>query len=86
MTEIRIPVPRLSAGLVSNLVGLLGLIAVAVAIGGLTGNWWWSALTGGVMAVGLAYVAGASSGPAEVNHVAPIAPVRLAGAAAARSS
>ena len=57
MTEIRIPVPRLPRGLVANLVGLLGLVAVVLAVGGLTGNWWWSALTGGVVAVALSYVA-----------------------------
>lgn len=59
MTEIRIPVPRLPAGLVGNLVGLAGLVAVAVAVGELAGNWWWSLLLGGVFAVGLSYVAGA---------------------------
>lgn len=53
--------PRISLGAVSNLVGLLGLVAVAVAIGGLTGNWWWSCLAGGVFAVGLAYMAGAQA-------------------------
>lgn len=59
MTEIRIPVPRVPAGLIGNLVGLFGLIAVAVAVGGLTGNWWWAVLTGGLSAVVLSYVAGA---------------------------
>lgn len=67
MTEIRIPVPRLPDGLVGNLVGLAGLVAVAVAVGGLTGTWWWSLLLGGLFAVGLSYVAGAH---AEVEHPA----------------
>lgn len=57
MTEIRIPVPRIPRGLGANLLGLAGLVAFALAIGGLTGNWWWSVLVGGVLAVGLAYIA-----------------------------
>ena len=57
MTEIRIPVPRLPRGLGANLAGLLGLVAVALAVGGLTGCWWWSLLLGGLFAVGLSYVA-----------------------------
>lgn len=72
MTEIRIPVPRLPQGIGANLVGLLGLVAVALAIGGLTGNWWWSALVGGAFAVGLSYIAQthvAAEGPA-VNEAA----------------
>ena len=55
--EIRIRLPRIAAGAVSNLVGLLGVVAVVVAIGGLTGTWWWSALAGGVACVGLATLA-----------------------------
>lgn len=55
--EIRIRVPRLPAGSISNLVGLLGLLMVVSAVGGLTGNVWWSVLTGGVFAVALAALA-----------------------------
>ncbi len=54
MITVRIPVPR---GLGSNLLGLAGLVAFALALGGLTGNWWWSVLVGGVFAVALAYLA-----------------------------
>jgi hypothetical protein len=68
MTEIRIPVPRLPRGLFANLAGLLGLVAVALAVGGLTGNWWWSALVGGVFAVGLSYVAQTHAAPAETTE------------------
>lgn len=57
MVTIRIPVPRIPPGLLSNLLGLLGLVAVAVALGGLLHNWWWSVLAGGVSAVVLASVA-----------------------------
>lgn len=57
MTEVRIRVPRPPTGLLGNLLGLAGLIAVAAAIGGLTGNWWWSALVGGVFAVTLSWIA-----------------------------
>jgi hypothetical protein len=55
--ELRFQPPRIPAGALSNLVGLLGLLGVALAVGGLTGNWWWSALVGGVFAVGLAVLA-----------------------------
>lgn len=55
--EIRIAVPRIPSGLLANLVGLAGLLAVVLAVGGLTGNWWWSVLAGGAVAVGLSYVA-----------------------------
>jgi hypothetical protein len=77
MTEIRIPVPRLPRGLGANLAGLLGLVAVALAIGGLTGNWWWSVLVGGVMAVGLSYIA--------QTHAAAEADVAVPVVAAART-
>ena len=43
--------------MVSNLFGLAGLAAIAAAVGALAGNWWWSAMTGGVFAVVLAGVA-----------------------------
>jgi hypothetical protein len=51
VVTIRIPVPR---GLGSNLLGLAGLLAFALAVGGLSGNWWWSVLIGGVFSFGLA--------------------------------
>ena len=55
---ISIRLPRLTLGTASNVIGLLGLAAVAVAVGGLTGTWWWSLLVGGVAAVGVAYLTG----------------------------
>lgn len=82
MTEIRIPVPRLPRGLVANLVGLLGLVGVVLAVGGLTGNWWWSVLLGGVFAVALSYVAqthaAAEEPPAEKPSLRPVAAAKSA--------
>lgn len=81
MTEIRIPVPRLPSGLLANLFGLVGLVAVVVAVGGLTGNWWWSLLLGGVFAVGLSYVAST-----HVDAEASAEPVRPRPVAVAKSA
>jgi hypothetical protein len=63
---IRIPLPTLTSELVSNLLGLAGLAGVVIAVGGLTGNAWWSLLAGSVLLVGLSYVAhaGAPARPA----------------------
>jgi hypothetical protein len=55
--EIKIRLPRIPSGGLANIVGLLGLLGIVLAIGGLTGNWWWSILSGGVFATALAYVA-----------------------------
>lgn len=55
--EIKIRLPRIPSGGLSNIVGLLGLLGIVLAVGGLTGNWWWSVLTAGVFGVALAYVA-----------------------------
>ncbi|GAA4626634.1 hypothetical protein GCM10023196_035660 [Actinoallomurus vinaceus] len=55
--EIKIRLPRIPAGGLANVVGLVGLVAVVLAIGGLTGNWWWSLLSAGVVATALSYVA-----------------------------
>lgn len=55
--KITIHVPQVPAGVWSNLAGLAGLAAVVAAVGGLTGNWWWSVLTGGAAAVALAVLA-----------------------------
>lgn len=72
--EVRFRLPKVSLGAVSNLIGLLGLVAVAVAVGGLTGNWWWTCLVGGVFAVGIAYMAGLSA-QAEQQPVEGLRPV-----------
>ncbi len=54
--EIRIKLPRLTPGLLSNLLGVAGLLGGVVAIGGLT-NPWWALLAGSLIAVGLSYAA-----------------------------
>lgn len=54
MVTIRIPAP--SSMLVANLLGVLGLIAVVVSVGGLLGVWW-AVLAGGLFAVGLSVIA-----------------------------
>lgn len=54
---VTIRIPALPAGLLANLLGLAGLAAVVVAVGGLTHNWWWSLLTAGVVAVSLSVIA-----------------------------
>lgn len=70
--EIRIRVPRIAAGAMSNLVGLLGLLSIVVAVGGLTHNVWWAVLTGGAFSLTLAALAqaGAESAPAKAPTVA----------------
>lgn len=81
MTEIRIRVPRVPSGMAGNLLGLLGLVAFALAVGGLTGNWWWSVLVGGAMAVGLSVVAATHAEKAA--EVAPAVPRLVAAAKSA---
>ncbi len=73
--ELRIRVPRVPSGLPANLLGLLGLVAFALAVGGLTGNWWWSVLVGGVFAVGLSYIA-QTHAAAEAAEPVPVAAAR----------
>lgn len=40
-----------------NVLGSLGIVAVATAVGGLTGNWWWMLLVLGVALCLAAYAA-----------------------------
>lgn len=63
---VTIKLPALPSGLLSNLLGLAGLVAVVVAVGGLTHNWWWSLLTAGVVATGLSYVAQLNAAQGEI--------------------
>ena len=73
--ELHIRVPRVPSGMVGNLVGLFGLVAVALAIGGLTSNWWWSVLIGGLFSVGLAYIAQTHAAAAPAEPVRPLVAV-----------
>lgn len=77
--ELHIRVPRVPSGMFGNLLGLFGLIAVVAAVGGLTGNWWWSLLLGGAVAVGLSYVA-------QTHAVAAAEPAKLRPVAVAKSA
>jgi ammonia channel protein AmtB len=61
----------------SNVLGLAGLVAVTAAVGGLTGNWWWSVLVGGLAVTVLAVIAQRNA--AEItDEVVVEEPVRLA--------
>lgn len=51
--ELRIPLPKLDGGLVTNLAALAGLILVVVAIGALS-DWRWAMLAGGVLTFAVA--------------------------------
>lgn len=73
MVTIRIPVP--SSMLVSNLVGLLGLVAVIVAVGLLAG-FAWALLGAGVVAVGLCVLAQNSAGAAKRGAAAGKQPLK----------
>jgi hypothetical protein len=63
---LRVPIPALGGVLAANAVGLLGLLAAVLAIGGLAGPWW-GVLAGGLVAVGLSYIA-------QTHAAAPAAP------------
>lgn len=54
---VTIKIPALPRGLFANLLGLAGLVAMIVAVGGLTHNWWWTLLAAGIVSVGLSYIA-----------------------------
>ena len=56
MTYIKVPIPRSDSGWFTNLIGLIGVIALVVAPGALTGDWAWTILTGGVAGVVLSYL------------------------------
>lgn len=63
MVTIRIPAP--SSMLVINLLGLLGLAGLAVAVGGLTHNWWWSLAVGAAECIALSVIAAGHAAAAE---------------------
>lgn len=67
--EVRIRLPRVPAGLFANLLGLAGLIAFAVCVGGIlasigfAGAWWVAGLVGACQAVALSYIASTHTEP-----------------------
>ncbi|MFJ8818200.1 hypothetical protein [Amycolatopsis thermoflava] len=73
---IRIPAP--SSMLLANLLGVLGLVAVVVAVGGLAG-WWWAVLAGGLVGVGLSVIALSNLAADEPAGAAAAAPVARLG-------
>jgi hypothetical protein len=71
MVTVRIPVP--SGQMATNILGVFGVLAVVLAVGGLAGALW-GLLTAGVFAIALAVLAQTLSAPAAVEVNAP--PVR----------
>lgn len=51
MARISFEVPAPSTDTVTNLLGTLGFAGLAVAVGGLTGNWWWTAFVAALVLV-----------------------------------
>lgn len=48
---------RLTPELAANVLGVVGLVCMVVAVGGLTGTWWWPLGAAGLVMVGLSYSA-----------------------------
>lgn len=71
MTYIRIPVPRLDAGFISNLLGLAGLLMLVLAPGALTGNWAWTLVTAGLAGITLSYLISTQLGEQQPAKPAP---------------
>lgn len=68
-SEIRIRVPHPSSTLLNNVLGVLGLVAIVVAVGGLAG-WLWGLLAAGVVAVGLSLIGATYPGEAAAERPA----------------
>lgn len=80
MVTIRVPAPP--PGLLANLLGLAGLVAIIVAIGALT-SWPWALLAAGVFAVALAWLASVQQQAPAVRSAAPVRPIRSGASAVA---
>ena len=61
--KLRIPAP--TSDLLVNLIGVFGLIGLAVAVGGLTHSPWWALLVGSVESVAVHVAAVRNSGGAD---------------------
>lgn len=62
---VQLRIPRPSSMLVVNLLGTLGLLGLAIAVGGLTHNFWWSLLVASFEAVAVALVLTTNMGDAD---------------------
>ena len=69
MTYVRIPVPRINAGFMCNALGILGLVLMVTAVGGLAGVWW-AVLAAGITGIGLSYLISAQL-PATETEIEP---------------
>lgn len=85
--RITVSIPSVQAPTVaSNLLGVAGLLGLVVSVGALAGSWWWSVLTGSLVAIGLSYVTHAHA-QAEAARQAgeqaggSVPPLRVSGAA-----
>ncbi|GLY55211.1 hypothetical protein [Lentzea sp. NBRC 102530] len=54
MVTLTVPAP--SRELTSNLFGLVGVVGLVLAVGGLTGSWWWSLAVASLVCVGLSWL------------------------------
>lgn len=68
---IRIRIPALSSMLLANLVFVLGLLGIAVAVGGLAGPWW-GGLVGSILAAGVGYLSMVSAARTETAAATPV--------------
>jgi hypothetical protein len=68
MVTLRLPLP--SSMLLVNLLGLAGLVGLAVSVGGLTHNWWWSLAVASTECVFLSVVAAQNRAEADEDELA----------------
>lgn len=71
MASISIDLPAPSTDAVTNVLGSLGFAGVAVAVGGLTGNWWWTVLVAALVLVLVAAVRTYSGGDSKSQDPGP---------------
>jgi hypothetical protein len=76
-----ISVPAPSRESTSNILGVLGLVGLVLAVGGLTGSPWWSLLVGSLLLLALSWV-----GHQQVTAAAKRAAERAKSGAAAAST